>query len=639
MLNHQTVSPDTGPKQSLTVLRRATAVQNLHCIIFSCLTGITCFFAGITPGHADTQTLDTVKVTGHTEPGIPLSAYFLDLEQQNYQDDLAGVLNHQAGIQTQRAGGIGAYSSLWLRGSPAKQLRIYLDNFDLNDPLNGGVNLAQVPLQLLESATVYPDYQPMHLGNSGLGGAIILNTPQQRSGTQLQAETGSFGYAALHAGYYAPDLTLMAGAQQADNNFSFVNNNGTDRNSLDDHYELRRNNQNNSHYLLGRWQQGNTDLLFLHQDYVTGITNNSNTAQQARWQTIGDKFALRYATHQGGTLETLINRQYQFYTDPLSEIGLNKDDFVYDYLQRKIGWQGDALQINNSRLYYSLHHNRDEIRSDDQNAQRITRYNRTQWDLGLHLDINDYAALDARQELTRDQRDYTTSALAANVQLPLTFITFGAQAGLLERAPTLAELYVTQPQLNANADLNKETMAFIGASATTIFANNEIKLNIFQREFRDIIVVLYDSRGIGKSTNFQSAQVNGTEITASHHWQHVNISLQHTQLNTLNKTDNAALNGKKLPGFYHQSSDISADFHWHNIRYNLNYNLQDELYFDSANLVQARSKPLWNSAVYYASAGQQISLQLYNLLNESYQTFKNQPAPGRYGIITYNLKF
>lgn len=639
MLSHQTVSPDTGPKQSLTVLRRATAVQNLHSYFISCLAGFSCFFAGIASGHAETQTLNTVEVTGYNQPGVPLSAYFLDFEQQNYQDDLAGILNHQAGIQTQRAGGIGAYSSLWLRGSPAKQLRLYLDNFDLNDPLTGGVNLALVPMQLLESATVYPDYQPMHLGNSGLGGAIVLNTPQQRSGSQLQAEAGSFGYAGLHGGYYTPVFTLMAGAQQAENNFTYLDDNGTDRNNQDDFYTTRNNNHNNSHYLLSRWQPDNFDILYLHQNYLSGISNTRNTAQRTQWQTIGDKFALRYATDFGGTFETLLNKQYQFYNDPLSEVGLNQDDFVYDYWQEKFGWQSDAVPMGGSRLYYSLHHTQDEIRSDDQLQQKINRYTRQQWDAGLHLDINEYAALDARQEWIHDQTDYTTSAFAANVQAPLSVIALSMQGGMLQRAPTLAELYVTQPQLNANADLNKETMAFIAASAATNINNTEFKLNIFQREFRDIIVVLYDSRGIGKSTNFQSAKINGTELSIHQQWQYVDISLQHSSLNTLNQTDNAALQGKKLPGFYHQSSDVNVLFKLNYITWNINYNLQDELYFDSANLVKAHSKPTWNTAISQQWAEQKLNLQIYNLRNEAYQTFKNQPAPGRYGIITYNVHF
>lgn len=639
MFIHQTVSPDTGPEQSLTVLRRATAVQNLHSYIISCLAGFSCFFAGLSISHADTQTLDAVEITGHSQPGVSLSAYFLDLEKQSYQDDLAGVLNHQAGIQTQRAGGIGAYSSLWLRGSPSKQLRIYLDNFDLNDPLTGGVNLALIPVQLLESATVYPDYQPMHSGNSGLGGSIVLNTPQQRSGSQLQAETGSFGYAGLHAGYYTPTFTLMAGTQQADNNFVYLDNNGTDHNTQDDFYTTRRNNQNNSHYLLGRWQPDNFDILYLHQDYLSGVSNTRNTAAQAEWQTIGDKFALRYATDLGGTLETLLNKQYQFYNDPQGEIGLNQDDFVYDYLQRKIGWQSHALPLGPSQLYYSLHHTLDEIRADDQQQTRINHYARQQWDFGLHLDINAYTALDARQEFIHDQDNYRTRAFAGSVNIPVANMRLGMQGGLLQRAPTLSELYVTQPLLNANADLKPETMAFISTSVSADIGNISISSNLFQRDFRDIIVVLYDSRGTGKSSNFQSAQITGLELKLNAQFDYVDFSAQHSQLNTENQTDNAALQGKKLPGFYHQSSDINVLFKLHNTSWNINYNLQDELYFDSANLVKAESKPTWNTAISQQWAEQKLSLQIYNLLNQEYQTFKNQPAPGRYGILSYNLQF
>jgi len=107
---------------------------------------------------------------------------------------VADVLSESVGVQVRRFGGLGAFSTVSIRGSTPNQVEVYLDNV-LQNPANAGlVDLGSLPLDNVERIEIYRGFAPMQLGAGSIGGAINLVTrPVAGETTNLaSASYGSF---------------------------------------------------------------------------------------------------------------------------------------------------------------------------------------------------------------------------------------------------------------------------------------------------------------------------------------------------------------------------------------------------------------------------------------------------------------
>ena len=89
------------------------------------------------------------------------------------ETSLPDVLAEATGVHVKRLGGLGAFSTLSLRGSSAEQVEVYLDGILLNTAFGGGVDLSILPLAHVGQIEVY---RGAGAGGNGLGGTVHVRT-------------------------------------------------------------------------------------------------------------------------------------------------------------------------------------------------------------------------------------------------------------------------------------------------------------------------------------------------------------------------------------------------------------------------------------------------------------------------------
>jgi iron complex outermembrane receptor protein len=135
------------------------------------------------------------EVTVRAEPldeGVPVEdrtvfSTVIDTSEKTAElDTLADVLAESVGVQVRRLGGLGAFSTLSIRGSTPGQVQFYMDGVPLSRAQNEVVNLSDLPLDAVERVEVYRSFVPIAFSRAGPGGAVTIVTkspgPEPRTG-------------------------------------------------------------------------------------------------------------------------------------------------------------------------------------------------------------------------------------------------------------------------------------------------------------------------------------------------------------------------------------------------------------------------------------------------------------------------
>lgn len=162
-------------------------------------------------------------------------------------ETLSEALAPAAGVRILQYGGLGAFSTVSLRGAPPGQVAIYLDGVPVTSAAHGVVNLADLPATAVERIEVYRGLAPLAFGPALPGGAINLVTVSSPDVRELRVSRGSFGTregrasAGLRLGPVAG--LFHAGLQASAGDFEFEDNNDTSLNPDDDVRSVRINNR------------------------------------------------------------------------------------------------------------------------------------------------------------------------------------------------------------------------------------------------------------------------------------------------------------------------------------------------------------------------------------------------------------
>ena len=110
------------------------------------------------------------------------------------RDDLGSLLLEVPGANVTRQGGLGALTTVSLRGSNPDEVRVYLDGVPLNQAVGGAVDLSTLPLGDVERVEVYRGSTPIAFGESALGGVVAISTrtPDGPAWVAARAGVGSF---------------------------------------------------------------------------------------------------------------------------------------------------------------------------------------------------------------------------------------------------------------------------------------------------------------------------------------------------------------------------------------------------------------------------------------------------------------
>ncbi len=174
----------------------------------------------------------------------------------------AEVLSALPGIQSYKQGGMGSFQTVSIRGIAARNILICMDGVPLNDAGGGAADLGAIDLNGIEKIEVYKDRVPVKFGGSGLGGAINFVTKSavykggNGAGNQGFENRGAHGRAIATIGSHnsfegaaqisaspkdSVEFSATISARHSDNDYEFLNRNGTAYNKDDDFTDKREN--------------------------------------------------------------------------------------------------------------------------------------------------------------------------------------------------------------------------------------------------------------------------------------------------------------------------------------------------------------------------------------------------------------
>lgn len=259
-------------------------------------------------------------------------------------DALPEVLARSTGVSVRSLGGLGQFSAVSLRGSTSQQVALFLDGIPLGSSIGGMVDLADLPLDLLNRIEIYRGYVPIAFGSAAIGGVInLVATPKHGAPTVSSGVAGgSYGgkelRAAVDLALTAKDsLALRAGYASSDGDFEFLNVNGTP--SFPERHTMTARTNNGFERGVGQlvyqgsrgsWRLRLQQIALMKNQGIPGTAENQSTRSNLKTlglQTIAN--ATRKNTFgPGGRLEIAMGFGYEqrHFQDPLGEVGLSIDD-------------------------------------------------------------------------------------------------------------------------------------------------------------------------------------------------------------------------------------------------------------------------------------------------------------------------
>lgn len=160
---------------------------------------------------------------------------------------LAELVARGAGAQVRSLGGLGAFSSLSVRGLGPSHTAVAIDGVPLSRLAGAIADLSRFELHSFSLVELYRGAAPITLGGAGLGGALNLVTEVGGAPrTALSTGIGSFGARHLRARHVGGQgelgYQLAAGYAGAEGDYAFFDDNGTNLEPGDDSVQTRSNN-------------------------------------------------------------------------------------------------------------------------------------------------------------------------------------------------------------------------------------------------------------------------------------------------------------------------------------------------------------------------------------------------------------
>lgn len=217
------------------------------------------------------------------------------------------LLEQVPGVQVQRLGTAGRFSTLSIRGASAGQVEIFLDGLPLFHPAEGVVNLEDLPLDAIDRVEVYRGTSPLAFGADAVGGVVNLVSRSSPEALRLRARlaVGTFGERRISAGLGGSQAgwqyQVLGGVQQSRGNYPYYSDNGTDYTADDDSVQTLTNNDSLRASALGRLERDLSPQLHLK---VQGTLQQQSMGVLGLGQGVQTS-AARYDAQQGSAFVDL----------------------------------------------------------------------------------------------------------------------------------------------------------------------------------------------------------------------------------------------------------------------------------------------------------------------------------------------
>ncbi len=520
-------------------------------------------------------------------------------ELEGPMESTPDLLSQSTGIQVQRLGGLGTFSTISIRGSTANQVPVYLDGVPLSQAQNQTVNLSDLPLESLQRIEVYRGSIPIGFGGGGTGGAVNLvsRPPSANPETEISVAGGSFGTRKIVAtdrrkiGEHGVLAHVKYFGTEGD--FRYFDDNGTPENSSDDGRTTRTNNHNDSVELLVKTSHPIRDNLvfeilqeaFFRDQGVPG----PGVVQYDRPSLLNAR-SLTYLRLRGyrmlddtvdGDLKLFGIYNLQKFSDPEGDFGSRQDTRNQTALFG-LNTTGTWYASPRHALSWFLQASYEHFFPYNETNAPAPKDGPDQSRLGISAALQDEITLldrdltilpSLRYEHLRDRfsgvnvanfpntpaasqdRDLWSPSLGIVARLR-PWLALRTNIAYLQRAPNFSELFGNAGSTLGNAELTPETATNrdIGLVASWKAPDEVEWLDLavleyayFYNDVRDLIAFDAVSPGKFRAFNLGSTRVTGHEVSVSAEaFEHLGLAFNFTEQDTENRRVDSP-EGNRLP--------------------------------------------------------------------------------------------
>jgi iron complex outermembrane receptor protein len=607
----------------------------------------------------------------------------------------ADVLRTQPGIAVFDTGGFGALSTASIRAAAPAQTPVYLAGVRLNDDVGGTADLSTVPLWLVHRIEIYRSNAPLASDRLGIGGAIFFE-PRWPTGPEaaIGGMAGSFGaragWADVAVGNDRASALVGLRLERADNDFSFVNDQGTRFDPSDDRVSKL---SNNDAQALELWGLGNVALgangrahvvfnaLDRDQGFVGPRLYPSTAARVGFHRQLGAISTDQTLDELGSRLvaSTAVVASHTRYEDPLREAGLGSSSLDFDATRVE---NSIDLRIALSPTFFITPALRGAIeRSTTQVADAAGSHARrdfarvasgAEWAIADAVVMRALASLECHHTVLAGHSAFSLPGDAAGLaggegpcnplepsgrigfELGRGALVVLANLGRYARVPTLSELYGISVAVRGNATLQPETgvTAELGARWTSKRSASigvaSVDGFVFVRASRDLISYQRSSAGGVTPFNIGSARVAGLEVLAD--YRPISLLLMELSATGLDPRDTSEVRpvNDVLP---YQSRLLLAsrielaiplEAAWvRAVKTTVSYFYQASRYADRAGLIVIPAQGSLDVDAELADLLGHLSLRarVSNLLNETRFDLVGFPLPGRAAYLSMEARW
>ena len=137
---------------------------------------------------ADDIDINPIVVTGNREPpklsNVMTSVSVItkeDIDREQPQD-IGTILQNEPGIEVVRSGGLGAQTSIFMRGAESHSVLVLVDGLPFSDQVNNTIQLENIPISLVDKIEILRGNASALYGPGAAGGVIQIFTKNAEIG-------------------------------------------------------------------------------------------------------------------------------------------------------------------------------------------------------------------------------------------------------------------------------------------------------------------------------------------------------------------------------------------------------------------------------------------------------------------------